>query len=329
MSRIGKVARRTFLVGSAAVVGGVAFGVYKYHQPEKNPLLDNLPDSTAALTPYVLITADGITLITPRADKGQGAYSVQTALIAEELDVELDQIRFDPGPPSAAYWNTALSEEAAAFLVPGDGLVNSVTEGVVDAAVKFLGVQITGGSTTVPDGFVKLRAAGASARETLKAAAAAKTGVAIGALRTEAASVILPDGTRLLYTDLAAEAAQIEPVTDVPLRDPSTWRLIGKPMQRVDIVAKSTGIQTYGIDVTVDGMVHATVALNPAQGGTLNSFDASEALTMRGVETVVPITGGGGVVADNTWRAFQAAQAISFDWGHPPCPPTWTTTGGC
>ncbi|WP_371224428.1 xanthine dehydrogenase family protein molybdopterin-binding subunit [Roseovarius sp. 2305UL8-3] len=320
MSRIGKIARRSFLIGSVAIVGGVAFGVYKYNQPEKNPLLNGLPEGQAALTPYVLITADGITLITPRADKGQGAYSVQAALIAEELDVELDQIRFDPGPPSPAYWNTALSDEAAAFVAPGGGMINTLAQGTIDAGIKFMGVQITGGSTTVPDGFDKLRAAGATARETLKAAAAAKTGAAIEDLKTESGAVILPDGTRLPYSDLASEAAQIEPVTNVPLRDPSTWRLIGKPMQRVDIVAKSTGTQDYGIDISVEGMVHATVVLNPAQGGTLNSFDASEALSMRGVKAVVPITGGVGVIADNTWRAFQAAQAISFDWGPSPMP---------
>lgn len=100
MSRLGKIARRTFLIGSAAVVGGVAFGVYKYRSEGENPLLDDLGANEAAITPYVKIDANGITLITPRADKGQGAYSIQAALIAEELDVDLDQINVDPGPPA-------------------------------------------------------------------------------------------------------------------------------------------------------------------------------------------------------------------------------------
>src|SRR5210317_2221985 len=152
MSRIGKIARRTFLIGSAAVVGGVAFGYYMYKRDPKNPLLDDLGANQAALTPYVKIDATGITLITPRADKGQGAYQVQAMLLAEELDVSLDQVSVDPGPPDVAYWNTALAEEAAAFLVPGGGFAQDLVETVASSVTKFIGLQITGGSTTVPDG---------------------------------------------------------------------------------------------------------------------------------------------------------------------------------
>lgn len=320
MGRVRTIARRSFLIGSVAIAGGVAFGVFKYRQPAENPLLDGLDADEAAITPYVLINKEGITLITPRADMGQGGYSVQAILIAEELDVDLDQIKVDPGPPSAAYWNTALSEEAAGFIAPGDGMFNSAAQGTVDAVMKIMGVQITGGSTTVPDGFVKLREAGAVARETLKRAAAQRHSVAVVVLQTDRGAVIMPNGTRIPYTDLAAEAAQITPVADVPLRDPSAWRLIGTPMQRVDTVAKSTGTQTFGIDVQVPGMVHATVKLNPAQGGAVESFDASEALEMRGVKTVLPITGGVGVVADNTWRAFRGAEAVKVAWGPAPFP---------
>jgi CO/xanthine dehydrogenase Mo-binding subunit len=110
------------------------------------------------------------------------------------------------------------------------------------------------------------------------------------------------------------------------LRDPSEWRLIGKPMQRVDIVAKSTGTQLRHRH-KIDGMVHAAIVLNPAQTGPMNSFDASEALKMRGISKVVAVTGGVGVIADNTWRAFQAAEAIEFDWGPAPSPPRWTSIG--
>ena len=95
MSKLGKIARRTFLIGSAAVVGGVAFGYYMYQRPPHNPLLDNLDVGEAALTPYVKIDANGITLITPRVDMGQGAYSVQAALLAEELDVEMKTLHPD------------------------------------------------------------------------------------------------------------------------------------------------------------------------------------------------------------------------------------------
>ncbi|MEX0308860.1 MAG: molybdopterin cofactor-binding domain-containing protein [Tateyamaria sp.] len=314
MSRIGKIARRSFLVGSAAVVGGVAFGYYAYKRPPANPLLNDLSEGEAALTPYVKIDSTGITLITPRADSGQGAYHVQAALIAEELDVELDQISVDPGMPDPAYYNTALSAEAAPFPSTDDGFAANSTRGIMDAMMKFMGMQITGGSTTVPDGFEKLRLAGAVARETLKAAAAQQTGATLADLKTEKGAVILPGGGTVPYTELAATAATLEPVNDVTLRDPSTWRLVGKEMERIDIIAKSTGTQMYGIDFERDGMVQASVRTSPRRGA-MNGFDDTAARGMRGVIDVVQITDGVAVVADNTWRAIQAVNAIDVDWG--------------
>ncbi|MCB4379042.1 xanthine dehydrogenase family protein molybdopterin-binding subunit [Synechococcus sp. MU1644] len=319
MGRIGKIARRTFLVGSAAVVGGVAFGYYAYKRPVSNPLLNDLAEGEAALTPYVKIDSTGITLITPRADSGQGAYHVQAALIAEELDVELDQVSVDPGMPDPAYYNTALSAEAAPFRSTDDGFAADTTRGIMDAMMKFMGMQITGGSTTVPDSFEKLRLAGAVARETLKAAAAQQTGASVADLKTEKGAVILPGGGTLAYTELAATAATMDPVNDVVLRDPSTWRLVGKEMERVDILAQSTGTQRYGIDFEVEGMVHASVRTSPRRG-MMNGFDAEAARKMRGVIDVVQVTDGVAAVADNTWRAIQAVNAIDVDWGPAPYP---------
>ncbi|MEP3787055.1 molybdopterin cofactor-binding domain-containing protein [Ascidiaceihabitans sp.] len=320
MSKIGKIARRTFLIGSAAIVGGVAFGYYAYKKPVANPLLKGLAEGETALTAYVKIDADGITLITPRVDSGQGAYSVQAIMIAEELDVELDQIKVDPGGPSRAYYNTALAQEAAPFPSTNDSFTANSMRGVMDAMMKFLGMDITGGSTTVPDGFTKLRVAGAVARETLKAAAAQKTGVALTDLRTSKGAVILPDGTSLPYTELAAIAGTLDPVDEVQLRDPSTWRLMGKATQRLDIVPKSTGTQDYGIDFTLDGMVHATVRTNPRRGGAMQKFDASDAKAMRGISQVFEISTGVAVIADNTWRAIQAANSIEIEWDTAPYP---------
>lgn len=318
MGRLKTIARRTFLIGSAAVVGGVAFGVYTVRKPHENPLTAEAGE--AVLTPYVKITEGGITLITPRADSGQGVYHVQAALIAEELDVDLDQIKTDPGPPSPAYWNTALAAEASEFIVPAAGMMQDMAEGAVNSVMKVIGLQITGGSTTVSDQFEKLRLAGAAARETIKALVAEREGLAVADLKTASGNVILPDGQKIPYTSLAADLAGAEVVQDVPLRDPSEWRYIGKPMQRIDMLAKSTGTQDYGIDASVDGMVQATVLMNPAQGGGMAEYDASEALAMRGVTAVVPITGGLGIVADNTWRAFRAAQAINVSWEDPSFP---------
>ncbi len=332
MAGIGTIARRTFLVGSVAIAGGVAFGYYMVRKPHANPLLDDLAEGEATFNPWVKISSEGITLITPHTDLGQGAYSMQAALIAEELDLDFGQFEVSPGAPSAAYYNTALADEAAPFLSTDRGMQANMTRGAMGALFKILGAQISGGSTSVPDSFDKLRLAGAVARETLKKAAAAKAGVSIEDLQTRSGAVVLPDGDSIPYTDLAAAAAKVKPVKNVELRAPSEWRLIGKPMQRLDIVGKSTGTLPYGVDLEIDGMVHAAVKLNPRQGGALNSYDASAAEAMRGVIKVVPVTGGVAVVADNTWRAFQAANAIEFDWGPAPYPAEmdahWETLSG-
>lgn len=314
--------RRAFLVGSVAVAGGVAFGVYAVRRPHANPLTGALAEGEAALTPYLRLDAQGVTLITPRADKGQGAYHIQAALLAEELDLDLAEVRVDPGPPGAAYWNTALAAEAAEFSVPSQGLMRDAAETAVGAVMKMTGMQITGGSTTVPDQFDKLRQAAASARETLKAAAARQEGVAVSALRTENGAVVLPDGRALPYGALIPALAEVAVVQEVTLRDPARWRYLGQPMARIDMVAKSTGTQVYGIDVKLAGMVHAAVRLNPAQGGTMVRYDATEAAKMRGVQAVLPVTGGVAVVADNTWRAFRAAEAVEVTWGPATMPAT-------
>jgi isoquinoline 1-oxidoreductase beta subunit len=103
--------------------------------PHENPLLDDLAEGEAALTPYVRIDAEGVTLITPRADKGQGAYSVQAALIAEELDIELDQVRVDPGPPDRPTGTPRLPTRPPPSWRPGDGLAN-IAFGVLSAVMK-------------------------------------------------------------------------------------------------------------------------------------------------------------------------------------------------
>ena len=307
--------RRVFLIGSAAVVGGVAFGIYRVRQPHPNPLLPGLKDGEAAITPFVKIDAEGVTLITPRADKGQGSLSLQAHLIAEELDVDPQTVKLDFGQPAPAYYNTAMADGSAPFPGWNQSWTAETMRSVMDVPMKLMGVQMTGGSTTTPDMFVRMREAGAVARETLKRAASDRTGVAVAELKTDNGAVLLPDGQRLAYEELAPDAAKIPAVTDVKLRDPSAWRFLGKKMQRVDMLAKSTGRQQYGIDLRFEGMLHATVRTNPGLGGEMTRYDATRAEAMRGVKKIAPITHGVAVIADNTWRAFRAANAVELEWG--------------
>ncbi|MDW4497774.1 molybdopterin cofactor-binding domain-containing protein [Sulfitobacter sp. D35] len=319
MGRARTIARRAFLIGSAAVAGGVAFGAYHVARPHENPLTQGLREGAASFNPWVRIDSEGITLITPHHDIGQGVTHMQALLIAEEMDLEPGQFDTAYGPPAPAYYNTAFAAEGADALAAVTPLPAAALTTALSAAIKLMGVQGTGGSTSTADSFDKLRKAGAVARETLKAAASAETGVPVADLRTSAGRVLLPDGSALPYTSLAARAARIDPVTDVTLRDPSEWRMVGKPTLRADVMAKSTGTQTYGIDLEIDGMVHAAVRVNPRRG-PLKGFDASAARDLPGVLGVHEVTNGVAVTATGTWHAFRAIAAIDCDWGPSPYP---------
>jgi isoquinoline 1-oxidoreductase beta subunit len=313
MASLGKIARRTFLIGSAAVAGGVAFGVYAYRKPVDNPLLADMPAEANTLNPFVLIDAQGVTLITPRGDVGQGAISIQTYLLAEELDLDPQTVRTSFGPASGAYYNGKVAAEGMPFAAWDAGFVSRNARAAAGPAGKFLGLHITGGSTTVPDMYDRLRAAGASARETLKQAAADRYTLERGDLKTENGAVVLPNGDTIPYADLAQEAAALDPLEVTP-RSPDGWKWLGKPALRTDIVAKSTGTFRYGGDLVLDDMIHVAVVTNPAMGGGGASVDDAEARAMRGVSDVVPVTDGFAVLADNTWRAMKAARALAVVW---------------
>ena len=322
MGRIAKIARRTFLLGSVAVIGGVAFGYWKYKQPYGNPLDDRLTDGEASLTPYVKVASDGITIITPRAEMGQGVHTTLAAMVAEELDVELNAVKIEHGPASYAYYNEAVLEEAVPFLPTDHGMVAETMRGFTKVPAKFLALQITGGSSTTPDGFVKMRKAGAAARTVLVQAAAQKLGVSESNLKTENGHVIAPDGTKVAYTELATLAASIEPPADPDLQPQSEWRLLGKSQPRVDMVPKVTGTAPFGVDTQLDDMLYATVRVNPYLGAGVRSYDASETLGMRGVKKVVEVTNGLAVIATNTWYAMEGAKALEVEWEPAPYPLT-------
>ncbi len=310
MASLKKIARRTFLIGSAAVVGGVVFGVYKLEQDPKNPLVSR--DGATSLNPFVIINDEGVTLIAPRAEMGQGVHTTLPALIAEELDVAWQDIRVLHGPGAAAYYNGALIGKALPFLDYKVGPIQDELRTFVGQAGKLFGLQVTGGSTSTADAFERFREAGATARETLKLAAAKRLGTDVSSLRTENGNVIAPDGTSLSYASLAVEAAQIEP-PKVELRPASSWKYLGKSMPRTDMVAKSTGTATFGVDVRLEGMKFATVRMSPKRGKML-SFDASDAILMDGVEQIVDLGDGIAVIGSNTWLCMQAADAVNIVW---------------
>ena len=318
MTKLGTIARRSFLIGSAAIAGGVAFGWYAYRKPYANPLLAEV--DAVALTPYVMIDASGVTIIAPRAEMGQGVHTTLAALVAEEMDVPLDQVKVHHGPASAAYFNAAVLEEGVPFAPTDHSWIADTMRGAMHIPAKFLGFQITGGSSSTPDAYDKMRQAGAMARTVLLKAAAAQFGVAETDLKTEGGAVVAPDGKRLTYIELASAAAEIDLPDNAPLKDKANWTQLGKSQPRTDMLAKVTGTAEYAGDVRLPGQLFATVRTNPNVGAAMISYDAKDALAMPGVKHVIELEGGVAVVATSTWAAFQAADSIIFDWAPAPYP---------
>lgn len=322
MGRLKTITRRSLLIGSAAIAGGVVIGYWRYKTPYENPLLTELEAGETALTPYVKIDQNGITVIAPRAEMGQGVHTTLAALVAEELDVTLEQVRVEHGPASKAYFNGAAFEEGIPYPATDAGRLAENLRAFTQVPAKFLGMQITGGSSSTPDAYLKMRKAGAAARSALVAAAAEKWETSTDKLSTGAGFVYAGDGQRIAYTELAPLAANVELPDDPPLKDRADWKLLGRSLPRVDMIAKCTGNAEYSIDVRLPDMRYATVRMNPGLGGKLNSYDASAAKAMRGVERIIEVDGGVAVVASNSWYAFRAANAIQFDWGEAPYPAT-------
>jgi isoquinoline 1-oxidoreductase beta subunit len=318
MGDLSKLSRRALLIGSAAIAGGVAFGAYGNAEASAtggdNPLAAGLGPNSVTFNPWVAISPDKITLIAQHADIGQGVGSVQPIMIAEEMDLDPGQFEVRFAGPSPAYFNTGFADELAPFVAADQSAAAKEARAKSLEWLRQAGLQMTGGSSTLPDTYEKLRVAGAVARETLKAAAAKRSGVAVADLRTQSGHVILPNGTKIAYVELSAEAAKIPPVLDAKPRDPSNWRLLGKPMTRLDIRDKVMGELKFGIDLKMDGMLYAAVKLNPGKGQPLKSCDASKASAMPGVKTILQLKTGIAAIATNSWYAMKAADAVVCEW---------------
>ena len=316
MNKAIKIARRTFLLGTVAVSGGLAVGYWNIKDPIENPLLAHLDDGEYALTPYVKVTQSGVTIITPRAEMGQGVQSTLAALVAEELDVAWDSIKMEHGPESKAYVNTGIYGEVAPIDVTDESdTANSLRWAFGNVLGKLVAnVQTTGGSSAIVDGFRKMRLAGAAARIVLVKAGAKSLNIDWKQLKTDNGFVIAKNGTRLSYNELAEVAASIPPPTNPKLKPQSEWKYLGKSMPRLDIVEKSTGTAKFAIDVRLPNMLYATVRTNPQRGAKCGGYNQQKALAVPGVKEVIEVDNGVAVVATNTWYAMQGADALDCKW---------------
>ncbi len=275
--------RRNFLKVSIAASGGLLIG---FHFPGVAQLASAQQSSANSFMPNAFVrigTDERITVIVNHSEMGQGVYTSLPMLLAEELDADWTKVGYEPAPVDPKYNHPAF------------------------------GMQMTGGSSSVWSGLEQFRQAGAAARAMLVAAAAQRWNVNAASCRTESGAVF--NGTRkLTYGQLAAAAAKLPPPQHVQLKDPKTFKLIGKPIKRLDTPEKINGAAVFGIDVKLPGMLTAVIARPPIFGAKMKSFDDSRARSMPGVRKIVAVPAGVAVIADTFWQAKVARDALRVDW---------------
>ena len=250
-------------------------------------LLSDLPqDAGTQMNDWIWIDGAGtVTLMVNHSEMGQGALTGLAALAAEELDVGLGRMRTVFAPADARYRN------------------------------GYWGEQFTGGSSSMRGEWKPLRNAAAKTRLRLVRAAAQRWSVAVAECRTEEGSVLHPSsGRRVGFGELAPDAARLAEPKRAPLKTAADFRLIGKPVARLDIPAMCLGQTRYGIDVTRPGALVAVVARCPVFGGRARSFDDRAARAVPGVRDVRMIESGVAVVADDFWSALRGRDALRVEW---------------
>jgi len=252
---------------------------------------------TAATQPpevnaWVVIKPDDTVVIRiARSEMGQGTLTGLAQLVAEELQCD---------------WARVTTE----YPTPGQSL----------ARKRVWGNFSTGGSRGIRESHDYVRKGGAAARIMLVQAAAQAWGVPAEQCSADKSVIThTASGRQTTYGKVAADAAKLAPPTDIPLKDPKTWTIAGKPLPRLDTVAKTTGAQVYGIDLKLPGMLNAAIRDCPVPGGKVKRFDVAAIAKMPGVKKVVPVGDAAvAVVADTWWRAKTALEALPIDWDEGP-----------
>lgn len=283
------LSRRSLLSGSAATTAGLTLG---FHVPLAPAIAQGAAPTPPEVNAWVVVRPDDTVVIRiARSEMGQGTLTGLAQLVAEELECD---------------WSKVTTE----YPTPGQNL----------ARARVWGNMSTGGSRGIRESADLVRKGGAMAREMLIRAAADAWGVPSSECRA-ANSVVRHEasGRSVTYGQVAAAAGKLEPPKDVPLKDPKSWTIIGKPVKRLDTEDKLTGKQIYGIDLKLPGMLLAAIRDCPVFGGKVASFDAKAVETMPGVKKVVAVGESAvAVVADTWWRAKTALEALPVTWDEGP-----------
>jgi isoquinoline 1-oxidoreductase subunit beta len=276
------VTRRAFLGAGLGVSGALLVGFYV-------PTSGAASGASAVFAPNAFIRIDRqgkIVLIMPQVEMGQGIYTAVAMILAEELDAAFDQVTLEAAPPDDKLYGNPV-----------------------------FGIQVTGNSNSVRAFWIPLRKAAAGARAMLVQAASQIWKVDPAGIRTDSSTVIHDaSGRRLAYSALIERASGLTPSEDPVLKDPKDFKLIGKPLKRLDTPEKVNGRVVYGIDVMPPGVKFATIAACPVFGGKVGQVDDSRAKSLPGVRQVVQLDDFVAVVGDHMWAAKQGLAALNITW---------------
>jgi isoquinoline 1-oxidoreductase beta subunit len=278
--------RRGFLQAGMAAGGALMVGFYV-------PLAADASAEKPIFAPNAFIRIDpqgNVTLIMPQVEMGQGIYTSVGMILAEELDVAFDRVALEAAPPNDKLYGNPV-----------------------------FGLQVTGNSNSVRAFWLPLRKAGAGARAILIEAAAQQWKVDRASIRTESGEIIHDaSGRRVAYAALIDRARLLTPPQDPPLKEVKDFKLIGKPLKRVDTPDKVNGKVVYGIDVLPPGVKFATLAVCPVFGGSVAHVDDSKAKNLPGVRQVIVLENFVAVVGDHMWAAKQGLAALDVTWNEGP-----------
>ena len=277
------VGRRDFLKTSATLGAGLCIAAYV---PELAAASPESSGKVFAPNAFLRIAPDDtVTVIANHSEMGQGPYTSLPMLVNEELEADWSKIKVESAPVDAAYNHTVFN------------------------------MQMTGGSTSTPSEWERLRRMGAMARVMLVQAAAQQWNVDPATCHVQKGVVIHNvAGKRASYGSLVEAASKLTPPQSVPLKDPKDFTLIGKPVHRLDTPSKVDGTAQFGLDVRVPGMLYAVVARPPVFGGKVASVDSVETMKIPGVRGVEQVPSGVAVIAERYWAAKQGRDKLKISW---------------
>lgn len=307
-----KWTRRALITAGSLAGGGLVLGVGGLAlAPNRFAIGRRSGADRHALSTWLAIdTAGGIRIVVPHAELGQGAQTALAMMLVEELDGDWSRVTVEEAPAVADFANGHL---LAAFIPIGrlPGFTRKATDFLAYRETRNRGFQATGGSASVrATGYYGLRIAGASARAMLLQTAAQRFGVSASECRVAMSVISHADGHKATFGELAADASKLTPPTNPPLKRTTDYRLVGQPQRRFDVPGKVDGSGRFGIDFQVEGMVFAAIRAAPVFGAKLTSCDPAPAMTMPGVERVVPLDNAVAVIANSWYRARRAVEAL-------------------